>query len=227
MGANGRIWFPGSPWPNGHAIEEFVWSGRLDADGSLWFDFHLKTVDYDSEGAPTIDLEDDWRCPGLWMNSYNCTLSSTEWKEEGSKGLFLGDAARPFRWSGLAASEFTADAVGAGAKYDDSRPPAFWVYLTGHDGVADHRFRFRPTEEHAAYDIEWTGRVALVEAGQYGLDHSFRAGIQNARFMGFAVSKELDIARAVSQFRRACGDPHLFNLSRNTDPRIISLVGGP
>jgi hypothetical protein len=224
MGARGRIWFHDNPWPNGHAIDEFVWSGRLDADGSLWFDFHLKTVNYDSEGPAALDLEDDWRSPGVWMNNYSCTLSSTEWKDEGSKGLFLGNAAGPFAWARLGVAELTADPARAGERYDDSEPPAFWIYLTGHDGAADHRFRFNPTAERAVYDIQWTGRVALVEAGRYELDYAFRAGIEGARFSGFAVSKELDTAAAVAAFRAACLDPQLFQLVRNVEPRVIRLA---
>jgi hypothetical protein len=229
MEAHGRIWFPGNPWPNGHSLKEFVWSGRLDADGSLWFDFHLESVEYDSEGAPAFDHEEDWRCPDVWTNTSGCTLSSTEWKLEGSKGLFLGDAARPFALSSLATARFTADQAPAGGRYgyDLERPPAFWVYLTGHDGVADHRFRFSPTAGRGVYDIEWAGRIALVEVGQTTLDYTFRAGITMARFKGFAVAKELETAATVSHFRRACSEPHLFNLIRSTDPRVIALVEKP
>ena len=36
-GINGRILFPGNPWPEGHALQEFAWTVRL-VDGKVWFD---------------------------------------------------------------------------------------------------------------------------------------------------------------------------------------------
>ncbi len=47
----GRIWFPGNPWPDGHRIEEFAWTGRLDDAGRLWFDLTLRTGPYDEAGV--------------------------------------------------------------------------------------------------------------------------------------------------------------------------------
>lgn len=44
-----RIFFIGNPYPLGHVIKEFGWSGRLDEDGEIYFDFHLKTDDYYAE----------------------------------------------------------------------------------------------------------------------------------------------------------------------------------
>lgn len=41
----GRIFFPGNPWPEGHRIKEFAWSGRLDAKTGLWFDLHVRGAD--------------------------------------------------------------------------------------------------------------------------------------------------------------------------------------
>jgi hypothetical protein len=41
-----KIYFTDNPYPNGHNIEEFSWSGRIDEYGSIYFDFHLKTENY-------------------------------------------------------------------------------------------------------------------------------------------------------------------------------------
>ncbi|RLJ33221.1 hypothetical protein CLU97_2699 [Chryseobacterium sp. 7] len=43
-----KIYFIDNPYPNGHAIETFSWSGRIDEYGFIWFDFHLKTENYDT-----------------------------------------------------------------------------------------------------------------------------------------------------------------------------------
>jgi hypothetical protein len=41
-----KIYFIDNPYPEGHAIENFSWSGRIDEYGMIWFDFHLKTENY-------------------------------------------------------------------------------------------------------------------------------------------------------------------------------------
>ena len=63
MSETDRIFFKDNPFPLGHKIEKFVWSGRLDSERGLLFDFHLQTVDYNAEdksddiGPP----ESDWK----------------------------------------------------------------------------------------------------------------------------------------------------------------------
>lgn len=66
---NGRIFFTGNPWPEGHAIDEFRWSAeRRGAD--IWFDLHLVTANYYAEGDieedEDTDYETDWLSPGVW-----------------------------------------------------------------------------------------------------------------------------------------------------------------
>lgn len=41
-----KIYFFDSPHSNGHKIERFSWSQRIDEYGSIWFDFHSKTENY-------------------------------------------------------------------------------------------------------------------------------------------------------------------------------------
>ncbi|WP_430781416.1 hypothetical protein [Actinoplanes sp. G11-F43] len=55
----GRIWFPGNPWPDGHRIEEFAWTGRIDDAGRLWFDLTLRTGPYDEAGVAEDRDPDD------------------------------------------------------------------------------------------------------------------------------------------------------------------------
>ena len=49
----GRI-FHGNPWPNGHAIKQFTWTGRVEPEG-LFFAFNLQTEKYDAE-EPGIEF---------------------------------------------------------------------------------------------------------------------------------------------------------------------------
>ena len=88
----GRIFFPRSPWPNGHRIERFVWSGRLD-DLGLWFDLHLETASYreDGEGDESRS-QNDWTSPSVWCNYHRCTISSVKWASE--RGVQVASATR-------------------------------------------------------------------------------------------------------------------------------------
>lgn len=60
---HGRIWFPGNPWPGGHRVTEFAWTGRLDDAGRLWFDLSLQTEPYDDSGEPATPGPDDFSHP--------------------------------------------------------------------------------------------------------------------------------------------------------------------
>ncbi len=81
-----KIYFTDNPYPNGHNIEEFSWSGRIDEYGSIYFDFHLKTENYyanddeneedEAEGLP------DWDSKIVWGNYHACILSSKYWGEQ-------------------------------------------------------------------------------------------------------------------------------------------------
>lgn len=212
---SGRIWFDDNPWPGGHAVTHAVWSGRLEPDGTLWFDLHLDTADYDAEGDPASFPHSEashWHSGIVWCNYGSCILSSTDWADEGSTGLLVGSTARPWSWDCLAA-ELTADPAEAGAEIDPERTPAFRIYLTGHDSVADHRVRFRPDpDHHGAYTLEWTGRIALSYTGDDQLKHTFRAKLIGLRFAGFSIPDDLDAAHARTLFAAACRDADAFEL---------------
>ncbi|MET3287619.1 UNVERIFIED_CONTAM: hypothetical protein ABID98_000189 [Brevibacillus sp. OAP136] len=47
-----RIYFAGNPWPDGHRIKAFAWSGRLEPGSGLWFDFDLDYQQVSKEPAP-------------------------------------------------------------------------------------------------------------------------------------------------------------------------------
>ncbi|MBX3317045.1 MAG: hypothetical protein KF902_09320 [Phycisphaeraceae bacterium] len=210
----GRIWFEGNPWPRGHAIKEFAWSGRLDADGSLRFDLHLETVDYESEAEPEFDHEDDWRSAVVWSNYHRCGLSSTQWECEGATGLFLGDAKHPISWPDLMQRTLRADKAKAGDIISWEPPPAFYTYLLGHDAVADHRVRFTWKPRAKRADIEWSGRIALAYCGDFELKHRFRAAIRDATFNGFRVAPDVGKQQAERLFEVACCNAEKFRLVR-------------
>lgn len=65
-----RIFFTDNPWPAGHAVENLVWDGRLEPDGTLWFDLHLETADYDADDReePDDQEEEDEEDEGAWTS---------------------------------------------------------------------------------------------------------------------------------------------------------------
>jgi hypothetical protein len=170
----GRIVFPGNPWPEGHPIEEFAWTARIE-DGDLWFDLHLRSAEYDSERE--IEDEDDekdsdWEAPTVWNNYHQCTLSSTFWGEAGGFRVCPVDAFSPVWLDGRV---FAIDPIDSEIDDADNRP--FHIYLLGHDSVANHRIEFRRIADSDTFDILWTGDIALSYVGDYRLGHRFDARI--------------------------------------------------
>ena len=171
----GRIVFAGSPWPEGHAIEEFEWTARAVGD-ALWFDLHLRSAGYDAE-REIEDNEDgnessDWQCPGVWGNYHACILSSTYWGGEGGfRVCALGECSADW----LDGRRFEVDPVEGVIEDPDER--AFHIYLLGHDSVANHRIEFRRIGDSERFDILWTGEIALTYAGEDELAHRFEARV--------------------------------------------------
>ena len=80
----GRIYFPGNPWPKGHAITQFQWSARVDRSSGIWFDLHLETDYYYADDREEIEdrAKSDWASRIVWCNYHSCTLSSVNWVGE-------------------------------------------------------------------------------------------------------------------------------------------------
>ncbi len=219
----GRIWFIDNPWPGGHAVENFVWSGRLDADGTLWFDLHLETVSYEAEAEAAVDLDDDWHSAVVWQNYHSCTLSSTNWADEGTKGLAVGGESSPLKWVQMDGASFAADEAKLGDSVDVDVEPAFLIYLTGHDATAGHQVIFKKGASAGTFDIEWTGKIALAYAGDNELKHTFKAQLAGIEFQGFVVNDELSDEEAKEKFAIACAEAGLFKLAVINDKRVFCL----
>lgn len=195
----GRIWFPGNPWPDGHAVEDFGWWGRIHPDGRLWFELSLRSAEYGAR-EPTDKGEGDWRSPIVWNNYHRCTLSPG-WR----KGLLAAEPGRPFR---LAAPQtLTADPVD---EVDFEEEPAFHVYLLGHDAAAGHEVTFTPTA--AGHDVTWTGALALYYAGEEDFRYGFRAELRDVQLAGIAVADELDRDAARRTLAELLDEPERFAL---------------
>ncbi|MGO0062547.1 hypothetical protein ACTID9_21420 [Brevibacillus fluminis] len=204
-----RIYFAGNPWPDGHRIKAFAWSGRLEPESGLWFDFHLESDDYyaddqDDEDEEDEDVESDWASKIVWNNYHSCTLSSTEW---GDGGFMVGSAAEPFDFTCLTQTVLRADPL----ETYDFEERAFHIYLLGHDAAADHRFTFS-READGRYSIEWQGKIALYYVGSEEFVHSFRAGVQDVEFEGFLVPDGMSDSLAKKELQKYVTDVERYTL---------------
>jgi hypothetical protein len=222
---NGRITFPGNPWPSGHAIEKFEWTGRFDDERRLWFDFHLESEVYDKAGVPAFDGEGDWKAVIVWNNYSQCVLSSTFWRgglaafDGEHTGVLAGRAPQSF--AELTRRTFVADEVRPGERHSEDRHHSFGIYLLGHDGVADHRIDIDRSARKGTYDIRWTGRIALVYAGSDQLLYSFAADIREAEFGGIEVPTGLSDAQAREFLSQGLRDSEQFQIATRGERRVF------
>lgn len=202
MFSTGKITFEDNPWPDGHRVASFAWSGRLFPGRGVTFDFDLRTADYYENDDHRIDEDEEeeivapWKSKSVWSNYHACTISSVEWGE--SEGFLVGTAKKPLDLDALDGTDFRID------KLPPSGKPTFATYLLGHDSVADHRIAFScsRTDTADAYDISWRGKIALTYAGETEFCHRFDAAIGLATFDGFRIPKGLDGKSAANELGR-------------------------
>jgi hypothetical protein len=203
MFSNGRITFEENPWPKGHRIESFAWSGRLFPGRGVTFDFDLRSANYyeeDRDSIPDQDEEDDlvssWKSKVVWGNYHSCIMSSVEWGE--SEGVVVGTAKKPIDLEALDGVKLRVDKLPLAAT------PTFATYLLGHDSVADHTIAWSCSRDDTSdgYDIAWRGKIALTYAGDTEFRHRFEAAINRVTFDGFRIPQGLDGTSAARELGR-------------------------
>lgn len=209
-----RIKFLGNPWINGHRIQEFFWSARLESSG-IWFDLHLETVRYNAEDA-NIETQDtrrervnesqsDWQSKIVWNNYHQCTLSSTNWD---GTGFRVASKKLPLDLNALNGKEFSVDRL----PIDFDRPRPFDIYLLGHDSAADHQIRFTQTSIPHNFSVEWRGLIALSYGGSYEFQYHFEAHIKSTKFEGVKLPDGTREREALSLFAPFVKNPEAFTL---------------
>lgn len=187
-----RIFFKGNPYPNGHRIEEFVWSGRLDKERGLLFDFHLTTENYYEEDDSYDEEEEtisDWEAKTAWGNFHQCTMSSTFWN---GNGMVAGTKDRPLDFNKLLGQTIVIDPLPEANDYDN-HVFALDIYLLGHDKCANHRISFTKQHDKSTFDIEWLGNIALFYSGDNEFKYSFETSIRKIKFAGIHLDKRLSL----------------------------------
>ncbi|MGH1433439.1 MAG: hypothetical protein ACRBG0_03165 [Lewinella sp.] len=197
-----RIFFKNNPYPNGHRIQEFCWSGRLIKERGLVFDFHLVTENYYEEDDSDEEEEEansDWESKMAWGNFHQCTMSSTFWN---GNGAVVGTIGKPLDFSKLLGKTIIIDPLPDVNKYN---PQAFAldIYLLGHDKCANHNITFTKQHNTSTFDIEWRGNIALFYSGDNEFKYSFETKIRKVNFAGIHLDKRLNLA-ANTTLLRAC-----------------------
>jgi GNAT superfamily N-acetyltransferase len=186
-----RIFFANNPYPKGHLIKNFVWSGRLDPERGLIFDFHLETEEYYAEDSTQNDeeSESDWTAKSVWSNYHACTMSSTNW---GASGILVGTKEQKFDFAQILSQPLVANTLPMRELWEDEEL-VFNLYLLGHDSCAGHKITFLKQYNSHTFDIVWMGKIALTYAGDYEFKYDFKANIKQITFAGIALSEELNL----------------------------------
>ncbi|MBC6456544.1 hypothetical protein [Actinomadura sp. HBU206391] len=218
-----RIVFPGNPWPDGHAIVEFSWGGRLDPDVGLRFAFELTSAFYDADDGDGVEEEDedeersDFESKFAWNNYHQCRISS-------GMGFVAGTPDEPLDFDALTGRTFVVDRPEEVDEFEDE-DFAFHIYLLGHDSVADHRIRFPVRHAPLEFGLEWEGRIALTYFGEEEYEYRFQARLARTAFTGFEVLDELADEEAHRLLAACVRDPARFRLSHDGGERRYVPIG--
>lgn len=205
------ITFIDSAYPEPHNLREFIWSGRLDDHGKLWFDLHLISEDYyanEPDDLDDEDLDDDndentslayWQSKIVWNNYHRCVLSSIYWSDE--QGFLVGNTSNPFDFSSLNGKTFHIDAE---PSLEDEEC-AFSIYLAGHDACANHTISFSQQTD-GQFHILWQGDIALFYSGFTEFIHQFKANLTDVTFDGFYFPKDWDLDKTTTEFQKVLTD---------------------
>lgn len=203
--AIGRIYFAGNPWPKGHAIIEFEWSGRIERSTGVWFDFHLKSAFYDADDVDSSKDSNRESDKDLWNNYGECVLSSTAWPGEGF-GFLAATKDAPLKMSAIPTRVYTFDEEPT----DLTLPRPFPAYILGHEATANHIVRFRRATVKGQFNISWSGKVAYLSSCNEGFTDDFSAKLQGVSLRGIYVP---NVSSTQDAFEVA--EPYISNVRRD------------
>ena len=217
-----RIYFPGSPWPQGHAIEAAFWAVRLLPAGRVAIDVHIESADYSDAGSPSTpgDSHEDfawrnWQEPESWRNYGSATISSLEW----------GDAL------GLRVEGRCNDRLDLiGRLHSVESPPdeeqlelALQGYVLSHNVISFPRLLLT-TSFDGAVDLTLTGRVDQDGIVPIEFPHDFVAVVPSISFRGCHV---FDHDRAQSEAIAVEAFGPEVQIASESDGMGCRLISGP
>jgi hypothetical protein len=218
---NGRIYFPGNPWPGGHRVVSCALSaiihpavGTYASDYAnpgpgLMLQLTLESANYDEEDQSDhyVEGEHDWTSKIVWNNYGRCRLGPSQSSQV--PGIRVSDGSVPFEF-GLASYRFAVDRLPPDGNVDWEtfhETVGFGLYLLGHDAVADHDIHLHSRQADGSYTLDWSGRIALTYGGGTTFEHAFHAQVTGVKFDAISLFY-FDVART----KEYCGvelDPNL------------------
>lgn len=194
----GRIWFEGNPWPQGHALLDFQLGAFLH-EGGVTLSLLLKSTEYRDAGGAVEPPEEqaatgDWESRGVWNNYHRCSIESGAIADQPPLAI---DPATKLPVPGQRLRFDTlADEPPNGFDPQDN---LLQCYILGHDAVRDHDLKIGAGSAHGLYRIDWSGRVALAYAGDYFYRYRFRVEVEDAPFVGFEITQRQSDGREVAE----------------------------
>lgn len=201
----GRIWFPGNPWPNGHALKQPQLFAQFDNCFHEWgsapgayLRLQIESENYYAEWsdaeveaaykAEEVEIDQgvdrpNWQSYIVWQNYHSCRIGD-------NAEILIGNDLNKFTadwFEGKSLKFDPVDGVMCAKEHDDL---AFHCYILGHDSVADHKISIRNGRTPWTIDMDWRGKVALTYIGDDEFKYDFRAEVRNAPFLGFRGPRE-------------------------------------
>jgi hypothetical protein len=213
----GRIYFPGNPWPGGHRVVSCTFNASVHPNvggyapsyanpgPGLMLELELTTANYDEDDPSDRDGagETDWSSKIVWNNYGSCRLGPSQSSQV--SGIRVSDGSTPFVFD-LEEYRFSVDPLPI--DWDHFHDTVgFGVYLLGHDTVADHDIHLHSRQSDGSYTLDWTGRIALTYAGHTEFEHTFKAHVTGVRFESLMLFY-FDAGRA-KEYYGIDLDPHL------------------
>ncbi len=189
---DGRIYFPGNPWPMGHRVVSCKFSASVcpsvgaytaaypNPGPGLMLELELVTADYDEEDPSDRDGsgESDWAAKIAWNNYHCCTIGPSQSSQV--QGIRVSDGTTPFVFD-LPEYRFKVDPLPIDWE-TFHETSAFGIYVLGHDSVANHDIALHSRQPDGSYTLDWTGKIALTYGGDTEFKHDFTARMTGVRF---------------------------------------------
>jgi hypothetical protein len=188
----GRIYFPGNPWPAGHRVVSCELIAAINPCFGLYIDeaaykgpaltlaIELKTADYDEDDPSDRDGigNDDWSSKIAWNNYGSCWIGESQ--SSGTPGFVVSDGQLPFSFD-RDEYRFLVDLLPVDwDTFMSTR--AMDVFLLGHDAVADHNIRLHSRQADGSYTLDWRGQIARAYVMDDQFKYTFSAHVTGVRF---------------------------------------------
>lgn len=214
------ILFPGSPWPNGHAIKEFDWYLQLEEPGQIRCHLHLRSANYNenehSENGSEGEGRGNWQSTTVWNNYGSCVLSSIYWDHS---GFLIATTEDPLDIATLSGRTFEIDSL----PFDFDEEPSFGIYCQGHDTVAGHKILL--TKSSDGWTFDWRAKVALTYLGAIEFENDLIARKIAVKFPNITVSPDLDPSDAEAMLAECIGPSTKFEKVDGEDGVEFKVIG--